>query len=275
MTLLVRDEEDVLRENIIYHLSQGIDHIIVTDNLSVDSSPEIIHEFVKQGVATYISETDDNYNQSIWVSRMAQMVYEAGADWVIHCDADEFWLPPDGCDLKKWLGKLRWSNIIYADRHDFICLPSDNLPFWERMIYRKKVSLNSLGKPLPPKVTHKAYPNVTVAQGNHAVKGIRFSRAKKSGLEIMHFPLRSREQYLRKIRNGGAAYANNKELSVSVGNTWRKQYEELQSTGTIRFVEENLYSYKQLKQQLDSGEILEDRRLRNLFKKIAHASSRT
>ena len=29
MTLLVRDEEDLIRENIAYHLSQGVDFIII------------------------------------------------------------------------------------------------------------------------------------------------------------------------------------------------------------------------------------------------------
>ena len=34
MTLLVRDEQDIIRENIEFHLSQGIDYFIATDNIS-------------------------------------------------------------------------------------------------------------------------------------------------------------------------------------------------------------------------------------------------
>ena len=45
MTLLVRDEEDVLRQNIDFHLSQGVDFIIATDNLSVDSTKDILKEY--------------------------------------------------------------------------------------------------------------------------------------------------------------------------------------------------------------------------------------
>jgi len=41
MTLLVRDEEDIIQENIEYHLARGIDFIIATDNLSVDSTTVI------------------------------------------------------------------------------------------------------------------------------------------------------------------------------------------------------------------------------------------
>jgi hypothetical protein len=31
MTLLVRDEEDILRENIDFHLKQGVDHFIISN----------------------------------------------------------------------------------------------------------------------------------------------------------------------------------------------------------------------------------------------------
>jgi hypothetical protein len=32
LTLLVRDGGDIIRSNVEYHLAQGIDHIIVTDD---------------------------------------------------------------------------------------------------------------------------------------------------------------------------------------------------------------------------------------------------
>ena len=36
MTLLLRDEEDIVRENLDFHLAQGVDRVIVTDNGSED-----------------------------------------------------------------------------------------------------------------------------------------------------------------------------------------------------------------------------------------------
>jgi hypothetical protein len=32
MTLLVRDEQDILADNLDFHLAQGVDEVIVTDN---------------------------------------------------------------------------------------------------------------------------------------------------------------------------------------------------------------------------------------------------
>ncbi len=38
MTLLVRDEQDIIRENIEFHLAQGVNFFVVTDNKSVDAT---------------------------------------------------------------------------------------------------------------------------------------------------------------------------------------------------------------------------------------------
>lgn len=38
LTLLVRDEADIIRSNVQYHLAQGIDHVIVADNGSLDGT---------------------------------------------------------------------------------------------------------------------------------------------------------------------------------------------------------------------------------------------
>ena len=45
MTLLVRDEEDIVRENLDFHLAQGVDEVIVTDNGSEDDTLEIVRSY--------------------------------------------------------------------------------------------------------------------------------------------------------------------------------------------------------------------------------------
>ena len=261
MTLLVRDEEDILDANLKYHLEQGIEHFIITDNLSIDGTRDILSHYESCGVATVINETDNNYSQAKWVTRMASMAYAKGAHWIINNDADEFWLASDGSTLKHWFESEIIHNCVRAYRHDFICRKNGLGDFWMHMIWRKRNSTNPLGEPLPPKMAHKAQDGLSVSQGNHDVEGFDYKHIKNSGLEILHFPIRSASQYLRKIKNGGNAYANNTELDENIGTTWRKQWAELNATGELLFIKDNIKSEHELNQMIDSGEVIKDTRL--------------
>ena len=97
MTLLVRDEADIVSANIEFHLARGVDFVIATDNLSVDGTTDILRAYEQRGVLHYIRQTDDDYAQHRWVTDMARLARaKFGADWVINNDADEFWYPEQG-----------------------------------------------------------------------------------------------------------------------------------------------------------------------------------
>lgn len=93
MTLLVRNEEDVFEENLIYHKKSGVDFFVVTDNNSTDKTSNIIEKYYKLG---WIKETifvkENNYDQVKWVDNMIRIAGEHKADWIINSDADEFWV---------------------------------------------------------------------------------------------------------------------------------------------------------------------------------------
>ena len=101
MTLLVRDEDDILALNLEHHLAQGIDRFIVTDNRSRDSTPQLLRQYAERGLLEIIEEPGETYDQASWVTRMAERAAASGADWVIHCDANEFWIARQpGCRLR-------------------------------------------------------------------------------------------------------------------------------------------------------------------------------
>src|SRR5438874_1550309 len=73
MTLLVRDEADIVDAQLAYHLNAGVDFVIATDNRSQDGTTEILEAYEREGCLRLIREPGDDMQQGPWVTRMAQL----------------------------------------------------------------------------------------------------------------------------------------------------------------------------------------------------------
>ena len=267
MTLLVRNEEDVVKENIDFHLFQGVDHIVAMNNLSTDSTRDILSNYASQGVLTLIDQEDDDYAQSEWVTEMVSIAhYQFGADWIINNDADEFWFA-ENQNLKSFFEHLpNHINLVRGQRNDMVCVEGpngqdDRQPFYRRMKYRTLYSPDTPLQRPGSKVAHRSLPGVRVMQGNHHVAGFPEKVFSAKELDILHYPLRSSKQFMQKINLGGKAYRNNKNLPKRIGHTWRHMYKELKKTGKISYLEENIYTFEQLDRMIDEGRVVLDSRL--------------
>ena len=80
LTLLCRDEADILESMLRFHFDQGVDQVIATDNGSVDGSLEILQCFERKGRLRLLQEPQHNHDQAIWVTRMARMAMAIGFD---------------------------------------------------------------------------------------------------------------------------------------------------------------------------------------------------
>ena len=64
MTLLVKDEEEMLEKNLIFHKSLGVDGFIVTDNNSSDATPRILQKYKDKGwILEVINEKATNMSK--------------------------------------------------------------------------------------------------------------------------------------------------------------------------------------------------------------------
>ena len=204
MTLLVRDEADIVDAQIAFHLQAGVDFVIATDNRSRDGTTEILERYERAGVLHLIREPGDEMRQSEWVTRMARLAAtDFGADWVLNTDADEFWWPRGG-SLKEVLETVpgRYGVVRGCWRH-FLPRPEDGAFFAERMTLR-------LRRPAFPgekatifhahqKVAHRADPNVIVEAGNHNALGAGLNPIRAwHPIEVLHFSFRSVLQLERK-----------------------------------------------------------------------------
>jgi hypothetical protein len=269
MTLLVRDEEDIVADNLDFHLAQGVDEVIVTDNGSVDGTLEILRAYEARGLVRIIVEPTDDYSQGRWVTRMARMAAtEHKADWVINNDADEFWWPRAGTLRTLFEGLGGDVGAVVGHRTNFVPRPEDDRPYWERMTLRERESLNPVGKSLPPKLAHRAHPEIVVVQGNHRIKGPDVGSELDDGsIEILHFPMRSYAQFENKIVKGGRAYARNKELPEKTGRTWRRLYETWEQGGLPAHYEASVVA------EAARQDLLEDTRLRDYLEALRLSAS--
>lgn len=97
MTILAKDEIDIIEQNILFHKAHGVDAFIVTDNDSTDGTREVFQKYKDKGwILDLIDEPSDNYAQIDWVHRMIMKAKEHSPDWIINADADEFWISKTG-----------------------------------------------------------------------------------------------------------------------------------------------------------------------------------
>ncbi len=268
MTLLVRNEQDVIAENILFHHHQGVDAFIVMDNLSTDSTVEIVRELARSIPIELLHQDQDTYSQSVWVTEMARAAAtDHGADWVINNDADEFWMFP-GFDAPAYLQRfqadvsgvrLNRHNAVLVrgqSRNGFAAHPCSSVLFEQQ-------SLNPLGSPLPGKCLHRASAQITVEQGNHGISGETGRVVCCDQARILHFPYRRFEHYQAKIRLGGAAYARNTQLAETVGRTWREQHKLVDQPALVEFWNALLQSVQQCIRAEMGGAFFREPRLRD------------
>lgn len=207
LTLLAKNEADVIDANIAYHLGAGVDFVVATDNGSTDGTLEILERYEREGVLRLIREPSTDFRQGEWVTRMARLAADRGAGWVINADADEFWWPRAG-GLKEVLERLpERYGVVHGVWRPFVARPDDGSHFAERMTVRlsMQAAINDPTNPFRParKATHRAHPGVRVRDGNHDVEGAPLVTLHGwYPLEVFHLPLRSRAQVETKYAGG-------------------------------------------------------------------------
>jgi|SRR5215471_13600358 len=277
MTLLVRDDRQAVEYNIAYHLSQGVDYIIATDNRSRDGARDVLLHYQKLGVLHLIDEPADDFSQPNWVARMARIAYEhAHADWVIHVDVDEYWWPLQG-DFKDGLKAIGpEEDILQIHRFNFWPLTEPKEPFWRHMVHREvQHSITSAfgGGPLPPKICHRAVPEVDLNVGNHKISSPYLSAVSdQKPFIIFHFPYRSYEQLEDKISKGGKALRANKQIPESLAGRWRLLY-DLYLRGQLQEWYQSVPKISPLTEDAQESRITKDTRLRDFMEELMVRSS--
>lgn len=213
---LVKDEADILPSMIRHMLSEGVHHLIVADNNSTDGTTDHLHDFIRNGAPlTYVHDPDPAYRQADKMNRLVHRAGRMGATWIVPWDADEWWFSPHGRlaeVLTPDIEPVQWVEGYYHVPHPDD--PDDPDPT-KRMTHRRQ------GRDCPQsKVCFRYHPKASIHPGNHNVE-----RPGSRGLgrvAFREFQYRSYEHFVRKVRNGKAAYDAAPDLHPELGIHWRR-----------------------------------------------------
>jgi hypothetical protein len=218
---IVKDEVDII-SSVVGHMSHHCDAVLVADNGSTDGTYEALQDIVERQRRTLdlpisprnvnvIRDFRKGYYQSHKMTALAHLAGNFGAEWIVPFDADEKWFPVVTNLSIAQVCRNYSGDVIEANLHNYKPVKGSRGRF-----------LPSEPGPLP-KVAFRWRPDAVIEQGNH---GVLFSGKSQKGeqnlLTVAHFPCRSPEQFIRKIRNGAAAYEAAPDVPEGWGVHWRE-----------------------------------------------------
>ena len=290
MSILVRDEVDIIEANIRFHAAHGVEHFVVTDNASVDGTRELLAALKNEFSMEIIDEPSHTIDQDLWVTRMArQLQLHEKFDWIIHNDADEFWIPgplslPEAVRdaLENDDKNAEAIGVLACQRKNM--LPSDvdvgasgyafhdNVHAVENTVLLQEGEQpwcnndsNCVARKVMDKVITRTAGLAAVEYGNHGATH-SLSSATCATITVLHFPIRTYEQFERKVVNYGESLARNTRFSSASSLHLRYWYKRYLAGELHEDYRHMTFSQERLNALCDSGHLTVDKRVSDFFK---------
>ena len=279
MTLLVKDEEDIVAFCIEHHLHMGVDYIFAADDGSTDNTLVILQKYEQKGLLHLVQLSKKRWNQAEVVNQLGEMAHSKFSNAIIfHCDADELWVPTTG-NLKQELTEhpritglyVPVINVLLKDLNGLEQFP-DNAIYY---VVKPKEYNSSANQQIHNFFLHK-YPAkvmynlknryLYVSAGNHEIisNGKKVIMAKSMNITIFHFPVRSKKQFYNKVVKAKYVFKDDKNIQVEAGWHWRVWVEEL-NRGNFDQLYRNCIVSKENSKKLIKQKIIEKRIFSEVF----------
>ncbi|ETW10989.1 hypothetical protein ATO8_19249 [Roseivivax marinus] len=241
LTLLVRDEVDIVADMLNWHLAHGVDHVVAMDNASRDGTTGILEDFAATGALTLIHQPSYDYLQGVWQTEMAEIARDRhGADWVIPSDADEFWMPPPGVELREILAKIPPEvGSVRCERRNLMGAREDleARPWHDALVWRADPPLEMTPArqadpaPFDPAFLYYALASKlivrprhlqSIARGAHAARfGQQMREIRSEEIVIYHAPFRDKAEFI--ASNTRIASAVERDPTAAVNTSWKSR----------------------------------------------------
>ncbi len=166
LTVIARNEGDILEATLRYHLAQGVDHILAIDDGSTDATPEILERFRTDGLLTVVPRPHKSEHfgtdQPVWRTTLSRLAAtEHQADWVLPSDADECWWP--------LAGDLRTSLAMVPAHYDGVLAAKNEFIFTQTPVRSavEDMTIRDVAWTVGLKVAHRGAPDVVIDGGGH------------------------------------------------------------------------------------------------------------
>jgi hypothetical protein len=247
MTLLVRDEIDLVDSHLDFHLPK-VDLMVVTDNASTDGTLQRLRERESESDKLVVFEqSKHDFQQACWVNVMVAEAIKKGATWVVNSDVDEFWIGDIRAEIE--VQQADGVNMIHV--HSYFMRPTFMDDITQRNPVLRMVWREPKHRKAFTKVIHATRGFRKVAQGNYRVMMSQTVQRKEGfaeHLRILHYYEQGWSHFKKKYVRGGKAYSGT--AMVGMGSHWIDKYrifEELGEDGLLREYVNNSYVSDDLK----------------------------
>jgi glycosyltransferase involved in cell wall biosynthesis len=205
---MVRNEVDIVRANILHHLSLGLDQLLIIDNGSSDGTELELQRLGREDPRVRWSRDDGPYLQGQITTELAHEARRSGADWVLPIDADEFWYAP-GRVFRRVLSESQ-AGALQAQVLNFIQRRSQRESTPEGLLHMTRRASSPVGPPkhaqdlvnsgkiafvekmYQPKWISRPTEELTIKSGNHRISGVDGPKETTDEIICLHAPIRSR-----------------------------------------------------------------------------------
>ena len=250
---MIKNEEDIIFENLVWHFTIGFRKFVIVDNLSTDQTRQKIDEFVKlteQFAKVFIIEDPIfEHIQSRIVTGAYHLVHSVWPEvtWTFPVDADEFWTPRKPLkeildNIPSNIDAIKSLSIRYHPTEDYYSF-NDSSKFYEKLHYHSIYHKSDNVMIHMPKIAIRPKNYFEIEQGNHGAHitshsnqnaNINYASGDLLGLNLFEFQLRSAEQAHRKYFNGMQANLKAQESGMTskwCGIHWNAYLERIKKYG--------------------------------------------